>query len=474
MADDALKSLYGAGHAAASRAELAKTRTRECVAMPGARNQTVLTPQIVIDGLLELFWPDGIAFDAAHGPGSIVPAAEKTSTRGLLDPWPHRTYVNPPYGACLRDPVRDGAAAHEHEVAKAAEKAAAKAGEMAESAGTPEAQVQAGEVAELGAGVEGWRVGDPVLVNPIYPGKGLMGEMLDGGLAEYCVCAAEQLIRIPAGVSFAQAAALPVAYGTAHRMMFDNGGLKGGEKVLILGASGGVGTCCVILAKMMGCEVVVASQSQDKLDKQKDLWVYPDIKRLGIELDPKKGLEVENTDGAAKKAGIKKRDEVIKLEGKQVRTYGDMQQLLHEHPADSETLKLTVKRKDEEIDVELKLEELWRVTKIERRAGTHALEPFPEFWGKELDEKEKKKIGAKEDDFACEVTKFWVKTNAQNAGMKVGDIVFEVDGVRRSDYTSNPTLWIRLNYKPGDTVTVKVLRAGKTLEFSYIVKAKPW
>ena len=215
-------------------------------------------------------------------------------------------------------------------------------------------------------------------------------------------------------------------------------------------------------------------QSQDKLDKQKDLWVYPDIKRLGIELDPKKGLEVENTDGAAKKAGIKKRDEVIKLEGKPVRTYGDMQQLLHEHPADSETLKLTVKRKDEEIDVELKLEELWRVTKIERRAGTHALEPFPEFWGKELDEKEKKKIGAKEDDFACEVTKFWVKTNAQNAGMKVGDIVFEVDGVRRSDYTSNPTLWIRLNYKPGDTVTVKVLRAGKTLEFSYIVKAKPW
>lgn len=126
MADDALKSLYGAGHAAASRAELAKTRTRECVAMPGARNQTVLTPQTVIDGLLAL-WPEGIAFDAAHGPESIVPAAEKTSTRGLLDSWPHRTYANPPYGACLRNPARDGAAAHEHEVSKAAEKAAAKA-----------------------------------------------------------------------------------------------------------------------------------------------------------------------------------------------------------------------------------------------------------------------------------------------------------------------------------------------------------
>lgn len=129
----------------------------------------------------------------------------------------------------------------------------------------------AGEVADLGEGVTGWKTGDAVLVNPIYPGKGLMGEMLDGGLAEYCVCHASQLIRIPKGVSFAQAASLPVAYGTAHRMMFENGGIKGGEKVLILGASGGVGTCCVILAKMMGCEVVVASQSESKLERLKQM-----------------------------------------------------------------------------------------------------------------------------------------------------------------------------------------------------------
>ncbi len=129
----------------------------------------------------------------------------------------------------------------------------------------------AGEVADLGDGVTGWKTGDPVLVNPIWPNKSLMGEMVDGGLAEYCVCSAEQLIRIPQGVSFAQAASLPVAYGTAHRMMFENGGIKGGEKVLILGASGGVGTCCVILAKMMGCEVVVASQSESKLERLKEM-----------------------------------------------------------------------------------------------------------------------------------------------------------------------------------------------------------
>ena len=49
-------------------------------------------------------------------------------------------------------------------------------------------------------------------------------------------------------------------------MMITKGGMKGGEKGLILGASGGVGSCCVLLAKMMGCEVVAAGSSPDKLE----------------------------------------------------------------------------------------------------------------------------------------------------------------------------------------------------------------
>jgi alcohol dehydrogenase len=129
----------------------------------------------------------------------------------------------------------------------------------------------AGEIVEVGPGVSGWKTGERVLVNPMHPERGLMGEMLDGGLAEYSLVSAEQLVPIPDGVSFAQAAALPVAYGTAHRMMFTNGGIKGGEKVLVLGASGGVGTCCVQLAKMAGCEVVVAASSADKLKRLKEI-----------------------------------------------------------------------------------------------------------------------------------------------------------------------------------------------------------
>jgi NADPH:quinone reductase-like Zn-dependent oxidoreductase len=129
----------------------------------------------------------------------------------------------------------------------------------------------AGEIAELGAGVAGWKVGDRVLVNPVNKRKGLMGEMLDGGMAEYCLVAADQLVAMPDGVSFADAAALPVAYGTAHRMLVTHRTVEVGERVLVLGAAGGVGTGCVILAKLLGAEVIACASSADKLERLKAL-----------------------------------------------------------------------------------------------------------------------------------------------------------------------------------------------------------
>jgi NADPH:quinone reductase-like Zn-dependent oxidoreductase len=129
----------------------------------------------------------------------------------------------------------------------------------------------AGEVAEVGAGVAGCKPGDRVLVNPVNKKKGLMGEMLDGGMAEYCRVAADQLVAMPAGVTFEQAAALPVAYGTAHRMLITHRTVTAGDKVLVLGASGGVGTGCVLLAKMLGAEVIACASSAEKLDRLKAL-----------------------------------------------------------------------------------------------------------------------------------------------------------------------------------------------------------
>jgi alcohol dehydrogenase len=95
--------------------------------------------------------------------------------------------------------------------------------------------------------------------------------MLDGGMAEYCLVSAEQLIKIPDAVSFIQAASLPVAYGTAHRMLVTHNTVKKGDRVLILGASGGVGTGCVILAKQLGAEVIACASSDDKLARLKEV-----------------------------------------------------------------------------------------------------------------------------------------------------------------------------------------------------------
>ena len=129
----------------------------------------------------------------------------------------------------------------------------------------------AGEILEIGSGVSGWKSGDRVMVNPLNKKKGLMGEMMHGGLAEKCLVAADQLIKMPDDVTFEQAAALPVAYGTAHRMIITHDTIKTGEKVLVLGASGGVGTGCVLLAKMLGAEVIACASSADKIQRLKDL-----------------------------------------------------------------------------------------------------------------------------------------------------------------------------------------------------------
>jgi alcohol dehydrogenase len=123
----------------------------------------------------------------------------------------------------------------------------------------------AGEIAAVGPGVAGWKIGDRVLGDPINRVEGgLTGETVHGGLAEYCRLKAHQLVAIPDGIGFEQAAALPCAYGTARRMMFTNGRVTGEEKVLILGASGGVGVCCVQLAKLARATVVAATGSEEK------------------------------------------------------------------------------------------------------------------------------------------------------------------------------------------------------------------
>lgn len=131
----------------------------------------------------------------------------------------------------------------------------------------------AGIIDDVGPGCGNWKAGDRVVVDPVdrKGAAGLLGETRDGGLAERCMVDADSLINLPDDVSFEQAASLPMAYGTAYRMTATRGEIKTGDRVLILGAGGGVGTCCVQLAKAAGAEVIAVSGSAEKLARLRAL-----------------------------------------------------------------------------------------------------------------------------------------------------------------------------------------------------------
>ena len=125
----------------------------------------------------------------------------------------------------------------------------------------------AGVISEVGRDVTGWRAGDRVLVDPVFrDGErfGMIGETAHGGRAEYVAVPAVQLVAVPDAVSLEDAASLPLAYGTAYRMLVTQGRLARGEKILILGASGGVGVACVQIAKLLGAEVIACTSSAAK------------------------------------------------------------------------------------------------------------------------------------------------------------------------------------------------------------------
>lgn len=125
----------------------------------------------------------------------------------------------------------------------------------------------------LGADIAGTVVAVGAKVTQFKPGDEVLGDISAGswgGFAEY-VCARENaVVPKPAGMSFEQAAALPQAGVMALQGLRYRGGVKSGQKVLINGAGGGVGTFAVQLAKMEGAEVT-AVDSAEKLDKLRAL-----------------------------------------------------------------------------------------------------------------------------------------------------------------------------------------------------------
>ena len=139
----------------------------------------------------------------------------------------------------------------------------------------------AGEVAAVGAGVTEWQVGDRVVINPnIGCGKcefclagqdnlcehwQLLGETRAGTYAEYVVVPARNLMALPEGFGYHEAAAAALVFQTAWHSLITRGQLRPGEWVLVVGASGGVNTASIQIAKFAGCRVVVVGSNAKKL-----------------------------------------------------------------------------------------------------------------------------------------------------------------------------------------------------------------
>ena len=112
----------------------------------------------------------------------------------------------------------------------------------------------AGEVVALGANVKRWKLGDRV-----------MALVVGGGYAEYCL--AHESHALPVGnLSMIEAAAIPETFFTVWHNVFERGGLKRGETLLIHGGSSGIGTAAIQLAKAFGARVITTAGSPEKCD----------------------------------------------------------------------------------------------------------------------------------------------------------------------------------------------------------------
>jgi NADPH:quinone reductase-like Zn-dependent oxidoreductase len=127
----------------------------------------------------------------------------------------------------------------------------------------------AGEVIEIGSGIEGWSGGDRLIAAIGF-----------GGLVEKIVIPARSAIPLPPQRSFAEGSALLLTYATAIHALVDRGRLQAGQTLLVLGAAGGVGLAAVEIGKALGARVIAAASSDEKAQAAREAGadeaiVYP-------------------------------------------------------------------------------------------------------------------------------------------------------------------------------------------------------
>ncbi|MEX2160517.1 MAG: zinc-binding dehydrogenase [Anaerolineales bacterium] len=174
----------------------------------------------------------------------------------------------------------------------------------------------AGEIAGVGDGVTGWKAGQRVVINASicleedeFTRSGqenlsrrweLLGETLPGTYAEYVVVPAVNLLAMPDTYPYAKASAAALVFLTAWHSLVKRGDLQAGETVLIVGASGGVNSACLQIAKYLGAQVIVVGSNAAKLklaeslgaDHLIDRTIDSDWSKAAYSLTRKRGVDL--------------------------------------------------------------------------------------------------------------------------------------------------------------------------------------
>jgi NADPH:quinone reductase-like Zn-dependent oxidoreductase len=173
----------------------------------------------------------------------------------------------------------------------------------------------AGEVEALGPGAVGAKVGDKVLVNPgvscgacercllgednMCRSYRILGENTQGGYSRHIVIPDANLLPVPGGLSFTDAAAVPLCFLTAWHMVVAKAGLRAGQTVLVQAAGSGVSSAAIQIAKMLGARVITTTSTDEKAKRARELgadevinYTTQDFVAETKKLTDKKGVDV--------------------------------------------------------------------------------------------------------------------------------------------------------------------------------------
>ena len=216
------------------------------------------------------------------------------------------------------------------------------------------------------------------------------------------------------------------------------------------------------------CHLVQDFQNMHKeldgtLDTLTDLYKSPDIKTLGIFLDVPLGLVVRSAKGAAIAAGMQSGDRITALNGTPVYTFADLQYRYDKVNRQATQIEMMVERSDKPVKLTIDLPIRWWWTDLRFRQSS--IDPRLYFEDKPLTAEDKKRLGLNPNGFASEVK--YVSDFAkvmQAHELKLGDVIFAVDGVDSDQLAHTAELYLKLRKAVGSEVTLDVLRAGQRLK----------